>query len=314
MEAIPQTLLDADPWVELVARRDLLGEAPDAALRARIAADPRVGDLLEATDPWPPERRSTKAYDPKDAIWKVGVLADFGLDRTDPRVAALAERLFDSTAPDGTFRHGGFDHTKSYDVRGYTCITHVVTGGLARLGDRDDPRLAPAIEHIRATQRLDGGWHPNAALQPGTPRESEPSCPFGTVHVLRAATNVGGQLLDDVGPRATAYLLDCWARRGEPFRPVGFGMGSTFAKLTYPFATYGILSFVDALTAAPWARSDPRLVALVAAVAASGDEDGYAATTVSGAWAAFDFGQKKTASPWITALVLRAIRRMQLDG
>ena len=311
MEPILQSLIEADPWVELVARSDLLDEPLDPALPTRIVADPRVADLLEATDPWPPERRSTKAYDPKDAIWKVGVLADFGLDRTDPRVASLAERLFDSIALDGTFRHGGFDHTKTYDARGYTCITHAVTGALARFGDPDDPCLAPAIEHIRSTQRLDGGWHPNAALQPGAPRETEPSCPFGTVHILRAARHVGGELLDEVGARAAGYLLDCWVRREEPYRPVGFGMGRTFARLTYPFATFGILSAADVLTAVPSARGDPRLASIVEAIVTTGGENGYRAMTVSGAWAAFDFGQKKAPSPWITALVLRAIRRMQ---
>jgi hypothetical protein len=310
MRANLDRLLTGDPWVELVARRDLLDERPGPSVRARVASDVRVAELLEALDPWPPERRSTKAYDPKDAIWKVGVLADFGLDRTDDRVAALSDRLFAATAPDGTFRHGGFDHTKTYDARGYTCISHEVTGALARFGFRDDPRLEPAIDHIRSTQRLDGGWHPNAMLKPGASRESEPSCPFGTVHVLRAAAAVGGELLDAVGARAANYLLDCWTRRDEPFRPVGFGIGSTFAKLSYPFATYGILSVVDTLTAVPAARGDPRLSTLLDAVETAGGPDGYRAATVSGAWASFDFGQKKLPSPWITLLATRAVRRL----
>jgi hypothetical protein len=303
-------LLAADPWVEFVTRRDLLHVSPTRALRDRVAEDKRIGHLFEATDPWPPERPLTRAYDPKDAIWKVAVLADFGLDRGDPRVAALAERLFASMAPDGTFRHGGFDHTRTYDSRGYACVTHAVTGALALFGYGQDGRLAPAIEHIRRTQRLDGGWHPNAALQPGAPREMEPSCPFGTMHVLRAATNLGGETLDAVGSRAAEYLLDCWTRRDEPFRPVGFGMGSQFAKLSYPFATYGALSVVDALTAVPSVRGDGRLAALVGAVAAVGGDAGWMAGTVSRAWEAFDFGQKKTISPWVTLLMTRALRRM----
>ena len=88
------------------------------------------------------------------------------------------------------------------------------------------------------------------------------------------------------------------------------GMGTTFAKLSYPFATYGILSVVDALTAVPAARRDQRLAAMVDAIEAARADDDYRAATVSAAWANFDFGQKKLPSPWITALVARAVRRM----
>jgi len=104
------------------------------AVREALAADSRVARLFTDLEEWPPARPSTRAYDPKDAIWKVGVLADLGLDRSDERVAALAERLLAAHAPDGTFIHGGFDHTRTYDARGYTCITHLVTGALARFG------------------------------------------------------------------------------------------------------------------------------------------------------------------------------------
>ena len=275
----------------------------------RISADPRIDALFAALDPWPPDRPSTRAYDPKDALWKLGVLGDLGLGRGDRRIDPLADRLFASMAPDGTFRHGGFDHTRTYDLRGYGCITHAVTGALARFGFADDPRLGPALEQIRSTQRLDGGWHPNATLQPGGPAEPVFFVPVRDPQVLRAAVGVGGGLLDDVGARAGAYLLDCWVRRDEPYRPVGFGMGSTFAKLSYPFATYGVLNVIDTLSAVPAIRADERLRGLVGAVAATGSAEGYRAATVSLAWAAFDFGQKKVPSPWITALVLRAVKR-----
>lgn len=314
VDAVVERLLDGDPWVELVARRDLLEEDPPESLRHTISADPRIAELFAALDPWPPERPSTRAYDPKDAIWKLGVLADFGLDRGDLRIDPLADRLFASMAPDGTFRHGGFDHTRTYDLRGYGCITHAVTGALGKFGFADDPRLVPALEQIRTTQRLDGGWHPNAKLQPGGPHETEPSCPFGTLQVLRAAAGVRGSLLDDVGARAGAYLLECWVRRDEPWRPVGFGMGSTFAKLAYPFATYGLLNVIDTLSAVTGIRDDDRLAGLIDSVAATGTADGYRAATVSLAWAAYDFGQKKAPSPWITALVLRAVKRSAGGG
>ena len=70
--------------------------------------------LLAALDPWPPAKPSDRAYDPKDGIWKLATLADFGLRRDDPRIAALAERVFAAQADDGGFLHGGFDHTQSW--------------------------------------------------------------------------------------------------------------------------------------------------------------------------------------------------------
>jgi hypothetical protein len=303
-------LLAADPWVELVARRDLLDELPGGELRARIAGDPRVAALLEGLDPWPPLTPMKAAVDQRTPLTRLGVLADLGLDRSEQRVARLAETALASIAADGTFPHGGFEHTKAYDARGYVCVTHEVTAAVARFGYAEDPRLRPAIEHLRRTERLDGGWRPSAARLPGTRGEADPSCPFGTVSVLRAATAVGGAMMEPVMGRAAHFLLTAWSRRAEPWRPVGFGMGSTFAKLAYPFGTYGILRVLDALAEVTSVRDDPRLTEMLAFVEAKGGPNGWHAEFVSGAWSAFDFGQKREPSPWITALVLRARRRI----
>jgi hypothetical protein len=50
---------------------------------------------------------------------------------------------------------------------------------------------------------------------------------------------------------------------------------------------------------------------MLAAVLAKRDADGrLRAETISGVWAGWDFGQKKQASPWITALAYRAAFRI----
>jgi hypothetical protein len=304
-------LLAADPWVELLARRDLLDEPPAPSLRARVAADPRIADLLAGLDPWPPVVPGKGALDQRTPVARLGVLADFGLDRSDARIARISEAALASISPDGSFPHGGFEHTRSYDARGYVCLTHGVTEALARFGYGDDPRLVPALDHIRRTRRLDGGWRPSAAKLPGTKGELEPSCPFGSAAILRAAVAAGGPVRDEVALGAAELLLATWARRAEPWRPVGFGMGTTFGRLAYPFGTYGILRVLDVLAEVPEVHGDARLLDLLATVEAKRGPDGWTAETVSGAWAAFDFGQKRAASPWITMLVLRAGRRIR---
>jgi hypothetical protein len=59
----------------------------------QLTAHPLVGDLIAALDTWPTQPLG-KAYDPKDAIWVLSMLADIGIRRDDPRIAAVAERLF----------------------------------------------------------------------------------------------------------------------------------------------------------------------------------------------------------------------------
>lgn len=305
------------PWVRLNTRRDILGQADDApevrAAYAELQAHPAVAALLDEVQDWPQPRRLSKAYDPKDSLWKLAILADFGLTRDDPRIIAVAEKVLAAhtqpPAPPG-FLHGGFDHTKSWDQRPYICISHVMTYALARFGYLDDPRLQAAYDYLTAWQRLDGGWHPNDATLPGRSRELEPSCPFGVVNALRAIAANPKRRQSVTAQRAIAFILDCWERRSEPYRPVGFGMGSEFHRLHYPFVQHSLLKTVDTLSNFPAALATQRFSQMLTTVAAKTLPDGTVkADSAAKPYAAFDFGQKKAPSPWLTFLVVRAEHR-----
>lgn len=302
-----------EPWVVYNTLRDLVGADPNSAeVREAYRAmqeHPAMVGLLAALEVWPAPPLS-RAYDPKDSIWKLGMLADFGLGRDDPRIAAIAESVFAVQVDDGAFLHGGFDHTKTWHTRPYICIAHVMTYALARFGYLGDPRLERAYTQIAAWQRLDGGWHPNVLNLPGAAREAEPSCPFGTLNVLRAVTANPALAGGELAHRAADNLLACWARRAEPYRPVGFGIGSTWDKVQYPFVQYQLLKTVDTLTQVPAVRGDARLQEMVAHVQSKQDAAGrWLAEGVNKPYADFDFGQKKQPSPWITFLAVRALAR-----
>lgn len=105
-------------------------------------------------------------------------------------------------------------------------------------------------------------------------------------------------------------MLSCWVRRAEPYRPVGFGIGSTWDKVQYPLVQYQLLKTVDTLSLLPEVRTDPRYGEMVERLKGKQDADGrWRAESVNKSWAPFDFGQKKTASPWITFLAVRVLLR-----
>jgi hypothetical protein len=310
-------LEQADPWVVLNTRRDLLGQRDDAPEVKRalyqLKKDPRVNELLEEVKVWPPRLPLGRAYDPKDSLWKLSILADFGLTREDKRVAQVSEKIFanqaTAPAPSG-FLHGGFDHTKSWDKKPYVCISHVMTYALARFGYLGDQRLEKAYDYLTSWQRLDGGWHPTEACLAGNERENDPSCPFGTVNVLRAIAVHPKLKESKIAAKGVAHILNVWERRAEPYRPVGFGMGSTFDRLQYPFVQHQLLKTVDTLSNFSVALSDKRFAEMLARVASKVTADGfYKAEGINKPYAEFDFGQKKTSSPWITFIVARAVHR-----
>lgn len=319
-EEITSWLLKSkEPWVVLNARLDLLGETEDepevkAAYQA-LKKNEMVGELLDDLKIWPSAQPLGRAYDPKDAPWKLSMLADFGLKRDDKRVASLADKVFANQAvgpaPPG-FLHGGFDHTKSWDKRPYVCITHVMTYALARFGYLGDARLDKAYEYIETWQRLDGGWHPTEACLPGAAREDEPSCPFGTVNVLRAVAANPALRKSKTANRGVENILNSWKRRKEPYRPVGFGMGTTFGRLQYPFVQHQLLKTVDTLSNFPAALGDKRFAEMLEVVTEKHTDEGlFKPEGINKPYAEFDFGQKKVASPWITFLVTRTRQRFE---
>ena len=133
-----------------------------------------------------------------------------------------------------------------------------MTYALARFGYLEDPRLEAAYAQLTRWQQLDGGWHPNKLNLPGAARQDEPSCPFGTANVLRAILANPGLRDSDMAHRGADFLLRCWERRAEPYRPVGFGIGATWGKLQYPLVQHGLLKTIDTLSLVEGIGADTR--------------------------------------------------------
>jgi hypothetical protein len=79
------------------------------------------------------------------------VLADLGMDRSDPRVARAARLYFDRVSSRRFNEMGGKDSE--------LCCTGGDVRIATRLGFGDDPRVTRSLSWLIATQKKDGGWH-----------------------------------------------------------------------------------------------------------------------------------------------------------
>jgi hypothetical protein len=139
---------------------------PSPVLRHRVLtelldvppADPEVRDLAErrARSPEVTELLAAEPAGLKEIVWTLCRLGYHGVDRADPRVAALAERLLDRQHSDGSFPLHAFRHTDTYST--IPLQNSLPLRGLAAVGYATDPRAERGYEWLLAQRLDDGAW------------------------------------------------------------------------------------------------------------------------------------------------------------
>jgi hypothetical protein len=115
-----------------------------------------------------------------------------------------------------------------------------------------------------------------------------------------------------VAKRGVEFLLQCWEKR-DKIKYAGHDsqIGTDWEKLKYPFTDYRILKSLDTLSQFKFIKNDPRFKEMMEVLASKQDVNGrFTPESIHQVWSAFDFGQKKKPSFWITFLALRILKRI----
>jgi len=307
-------LLEGEPYVRYRTLTDLLDQPEDAdeVIRARKATGRQesIKRIFKKQNPsgfWGEPKDIYTWWPKKDTtFWLLGVLADFGFNRANKRVAKACEYVFSTQHPGGGF--GWSPPATPGD-----CFTGILVESLAGLGYRDDPRLVKAYNWLADRQRLDGGFWCKGRGLPGGPREKEPSCAMATLFVMGAVTRNPKLSESAIGRRGINFLLDCWKNR-DRIKYAGHDsqIGRGWEKPKYPFTDYRILKYLDVLSRFKSIKNKPGIPEMLNILTSRQDEKGrYFAESIHKAWSDFDFGQKKLPSRWITFLTYRIIKRLK---
>jgi hypothetical protein len=311
--ALADWLLAGPEFVRYRTFADVLGRLPEdeevQRARAAVARDPAVQRLLARRNDegyWGGPQDIFKWWPRKDTtFWVLGVLADFGLTRSDARISRACEYVLSTQLACGAFG-------VAPPPTPYECFTGVLVAGLARLGYADDERLERAYAWLEERQRTDGGFWCKNTGQPGGPREREPSCALGSLYVLSALTAHPILAESECCSRCARFLLGCWDNRGRiKYAGHDSQIGAGWEKLKYPFTDYRVLHYLDCLSRTPSVRGDARLAEMADELIAKCDAHGrFWTESIHKAWSDFDFGQKKRPSKWLTCLVYGTLARL----
>jgi hypothetical protein len=298
-ETTLQWLLEGPAWLDYAVRTQLLHQNADPAAAVRSPETAALAARLKGHDRGLPALGSGSVHytEAGKAYWDLFILADIGLGIDDLGLREAAEGVFSFQQADGTFRIP--PNVQPH----YYCMSAILVASLARMGYRDDPRVAAYIRAALRDQQRGGGWDCYG--------DEYGSCPMDDLNLLMLLGQYEAWRRDPALDGAIDCLLEHW-RSGD--HRYGFGVGKRFRALTYPAVKYGILRVLDVLSRFPRATASPVFTAMLDHVRGQAVDGRYYAAPADGAYAELDFGQDKEPSRWITFLVGRIEKRAGLAG
>jgi hypothetical protein len=137
------------------------------------------------------------------------------------------------------------------------CITARILSALGRLGYETDDRIEKCYLYLFNSQQNDGGWR-CSTVKLGKVPETDASNPGTTLYVLDAFRFRSNSKNERVKlENGLEFLLKHWDTR-KPLGPCGFGIGSRFLQIEYPFLRYNIFYYVYVLSKYDKIRNDKR--------------------------------------------------------
>ena len=318
-------LLEANAVVRYRTLVDLSGEPPAASdvrrARRQMLDDPGVRALIDEAADWLP-RAPGRNSDASLSYFKARMLADFGVTVDDDGVgriveAAIGHRVDDLFAVRGTLParpKKGEKYVKPdphADVWSISpCNSPLITYALLALGFRS-ALVEQAVEELRSRWMTPEGWFCHLFFVESQFRKLRVGCPM-------ARLGAGLMALDVFSLVPALRESACSRHAFEPLRfhrEYGntiyyFGRSKRFWTLKYPFVWYNALYLADVLTRFEFLRDDPLVRELVDWIERAQDERGrFRPTSMYLEYKGWDFADKKTASPWMTFLCCRILKR-----
>ena len=266
-DPLPWLLEKRDPAVRATTLRSIMDRSPrDAELReaqTRAMASPPISTVLRrqnAEGRW----NGGQMYAPKytGSHWSMLLLAEYGVDGSDPRVRLGARRILEDLAGG----KAGMGWVLDRD-HGASCFTANVIRYVSAAGYGADPRIEPLVARlVRDAKKYDAACWIN----------DEQPCAWGYARLVwgLAALPEAARTreVERAMRRGVEFLLSYRPERGD--YPAPYGQSHLWRQLSFPlFHQADVLFVLRALDAAD-ELDDPRAQSSIAWLLARQDERG----------------------------------------
>lgn len=175
-----------------------------------------------------------------------------------------------------------------------------------------EKHVKPGVDYLSSLSR-ENGFPCAASPENGKfrgPGRKDDCCPYATLIMTDLLSYIPEYQTSTAIKASAESLLHLWETSYSQ-HPYMFYMGTDFRKLKAPSSWYDIVSVTGVLSKLPFVRNDPRFLEMIDLIKRKQNDEGFfTPESVYQKFSAWDFGQKKQSSPYLTYLCLRILKRL----
>jgi len=315
---VDKLLSISEPWLQyavtssaLCADKENLADLKSAALK-----DERIRSYLRGVSDFHGMKVSNHK-NPDLPIHKLLFLLDAGFDTGVMEVAAAVHQIMEHVDARGVYQsltnipasYGG----KGEDVYGW-CLCDAPLLLLALLKAKIDYQrhVKRGVDHL-ITLCTERGFPCSVSDEHGSfrgPGRKDDCCPYATLIMLNLLSETGEYRNSAVARIGIDTILSLW-ENSLIRHPYMFYLGTDFRKLKAPAIWFDIVSVADCLSKFEYAKADARFHEMIGTIKEKQGDDGmFTPESIYQKCKGWDFGQKKTVSPYLSFLCMRTLARI----
>jgi hypothetical protein len=261
----------------------------------------------------------TNHKNPDLPIHKLLFLLDLGFDMTVPEIENAIRQIMSHKDKFGVYQsrtnipkhYGG----KGEEVFGWClCDAPLLLLTLIKAKIDYQEHIKQGVDYLLALFR-EQGFPCTVSEEHGKfrgPGRKDDCCPYATLSMLNLLAEIDEYKNSDITKQGIDVILSLWENSLDR-HPYMFYMGTDFRKLKAPAIWYDIVSVADCFSKFEYAKSDTRFCEIIDIIKKKQGENGmFTPESVYQKCKGWDFGQKKTFSPYLTHLCIRLLERLHI--
>lgn len=309
---------NSEDWLKYAIQINLLHakKMDQIALLQSALMDTKIQRALEEVAAFHSTRISSHK-DPTLPIQQLLFLLDLGFDTSIPQLQSAIDQILKHQDDNGVYfsminvpkQFGG---TGEDGFSWCLCDAPNLMIALIKAGVSYEEHIKRGVEYLVSLCR-ENGFPCVASPELGRfrgPGKKDDCCPYATLIMTDLLSYLPEYRDASIAKASSQALLDLWSTSREQ-HPYLFHMGTDFRKLKAPSCWYDIVSVAGVLSKFPFNHSDPRFLEMIDLIKSKQRDDGFfVPESIYMKMKDWDFGQKKTASPYLTYLCLQILDRI----